>query len=153
LRAASKAAYIFNGLFIKALYQPNTTLMLFYEMSFAVYSYLNKIPLTGTPILYGFVLKTEYKHLLFNSLEKINAYYYRYDKLQAVIYKIFPLDEYRDGWTIVDLATGILILSYIHLIFTVLSVKMARLKTIIIGVKDFNWIIKYKRLFNLYKIV
>ena len=107
-------------------------------MSFAVYSYLNKMPLTRTPILYRFVLKTKYKYLLFNSLKKINVYHYRYNKLQAVIYKIFPLNKYRDGWTIVNLATSILILHYIHLIFTVLSTKMARLKTIIIRVKDFN---------------
>jgi hypothetical protein len=107
-------------------------------MSFAVYNYLNKTPLIRTPIPYRFVLKTEHKYLLSNSLEKINVYYCGYDKLQAVIYKIFPLDKYRDGWTIVDLATGILILHYIHLIFTVLSIKMARLKTIIIGVKDPN---------------
>ena len=66
-------------------------------MSFAVYSYLNKTPLTKTPILYGFVLKTEYKYLLSDSLEKINIYYCGYDKLQAAIHKIFPLDKYRDG--------------------------------------------------------
>ena len=107
-------------------------------MNFAVYSYLNKTPLTRTPILYRFVLKTEHKYLLSNSLKKINVYYYRYNKLQAVIYKKIPLNKYRDGWTIVDLATGILILHYIHLIFTVLSIKMARLKIIIIKVKDFN---------------
>jgi hypothetical protein len=122
-------------------------------MNFAVYSYLNKTPLTRTPILYRFVLKTEHKYLLSDSLEKINIYYCRYNKLQAVIYKIFPLNKYRDSWIIVDLATGISILYYIYLIFTVLSVKMARLKTIIIGVKDLNWITKYKRLSNLYKIV
>jgi hypothetical protein len=121
-------------------------------MSFAVYSYLNKTPLTRTPIPYRFVLKTEHKHLLSDSLEKINIYYYGYDKLQAAIYKIFPLNKYRDGWTIVDLATSILILHYIHLIFTVLSTKIARFKIIIIRVKDFNQIIKHKRLFNLYKI-
>ena len=66
-------------------------------MSFAVYSYLDKMPLTKTPILYRFVLKTEYKHLLSDFLKKINAYYCGYDKLQAAIYKIFPLDKYRDG--------------------------------------------------------
>jgi hypothetical protein len=63
--------------------------------------------------------------------------------------EIFPLNKYRDSWTIVDLATGILILYYIYLIFTVLFIKIARLKTIIIGVKDFNQIIKCKRLSNL----
>jgi hypothetical protein len=68
------------------------------------------------------------------------------------MHKIFPLNKYRDGWTIVNLATSILILHYIHLIFTVLSAKMARLKTIIIRVKDPNQIIKRKRLSNLYKI-
>jgi hypothetical protein len=103
-----------------------------------VYSYLNKMPLIRTPISYKFVLKTKYEYLLSNSLEKINIYYYRYNKLQATIYKIFPLDKYRDGWTIVDLATNILILHYIYLIFTVFFIKIARLKTIIIGVKDFN---------------
>ena len=97
LRAASKAVYIFNSLSIKAPQQPNTTPIPFYKMSFAVYSYLNKTPLTRTPILYGFVLKTKYKYLLSNSPEKINVYYYGYDKLQAVIYEIFPLDEYRDS--------------------------------------------------------
>jgi hypothetical protein len=111
------------------------------------------MPLTRTPIPYRFVLKTEYKYLLSDFLEKINVYYYGYNKLQTVIYKIFPLNKYRDGWIIVNLVTGILILYYIHLIFTVLSAKIARLKTIIIGVKDFNWIIKRKRLSNLYKIV
>jgi hypothetical protein len=85
-------------------------------------------------------------------LEKINIYYCGYDKLQAAMHKIFPLNKYRDGWTIVDLATSILILYYIHLTFTVLFAKIVGLKTIIIGVKDLNQIIKYKRLFNLYKI-
>jgi hypothetical protein len=107
-------------------------------MSFAVYSYLNKMPLTRTPILYRFVLKTEYKYLLSDSLEKINAYYCGYNKLQAIMRKNFPLNKYRNGWTIIDLATGISILHYIYLIFTVLSAKMARLKTIIIRVKDLN---------------
>ena len=55
------------------------------------------MPFIKTPILYRFVLKTEYMYILFNCLEKINAYYCGYDKLQAVIYKIFPLDKYRDG--------------------------------------------------------
>jgi hypothetical protein len=103
-----------------------------------VYSYLNKMPLTRTPILYRFVLKTEHKYLLSDSSEKINIYYCGYNKLQAAIHKIFSLNKYRDGWTIVNLATSILILHYIHLIFTVLSAKMVRLKTIIIRVKDFN---------------
>ena len=66
-------------------------------MSFAVYSYLDKTPLTRTPIPYRFVLKTEYKYLLSDSPEKINVYYCGYDKLQAAIYKIFLLDKYRDG--------------------------------------------------------
>ena len=66
-------------------------------MSFAVYSYLNKMPFTRTPILYRFVLKTEYIYILSNCLKKINVYYCGYDKLQAVIHKIFPLNEYRDG--------------------------------------------------------
>jgi hypothetical protein len=96
------------------------------------------MPFTGTPILYRFVLKTEYKYLLSDYLEKINVYYCGYNKLQAAMCEIFLLNEYRDGWTIVDLATGILILHYIHLIFTVLSVKMAGLKIIIIRVKDPN---------------
>jgi hypothetical protein len=54
------------------------------------------------------------------------------------MYKIFPLNKYRDGWTIINLATSILILYYIHIIFTVISAKTARLKIIIIGVKDPN---------------
>ena len=66
-------------------------------MNFAVYSYLNKTPLTGTPILYRFVLKTEHEYLLSNSLKKINAYHCGYNKLQAAIYKIFPPDKYRDS--------------------------------------------------------
>jgi hypothetical protein len=110
------------------------------------------MPLTGTPIPYRFVLKTEYKYLLSNSQKKINIYHCGYNKLQAIIHKIFSLNEYRDGWTIVNLATSILILHYIHLIFTVLSTKIARLKTIIIRVKDLNQITKRKRLSNLYKI-
>jgi hypothetical protein len=96
------------------------------------------MPLTRTPIPYRFVLKTEHKYLLSNSPKKINVYYYRYDKLQAIMYKIFPLNKYRDGWTIINLATSILILYYIHIIFTVISAKTARLKIIIIGVKDPN---------------
>jgi hypothetical protein len=96
------------------------------------------MPLTRTPILYRFVLKTKYKYLLSDSLKKINVYYCGYNKLQAIIYKIFPLNIYRDGWTIVDLATSILILHYIHLIFIILFIKMARLKIVIIKVKDLN---------------
>ena len=63
------------------------------------------------------------------------------------------MDKYRDSWTIVDLATSILILNYINLVFIILSVKKAKLNIIIIGVKDFNWVIKCKRLSNLYKII
>jgi len=90
---------------------------------------------------------------LSNSLEKINIYYYRYNKLQAVISENFLADKYRDSWTIVDLTTSILIFNYINLVFTVLSIKKARLNTIIIRVKDPNRIIKRKRLYNLYKII
>jgi len=63
------------------------------------------------------------------------------------------VDEYKDGWTIVDLATSTPIFNYINLVFTVLSVKKAGLNIIIIRVKDFNWVIKRKRLSNLYKII
>jgi len=35
----------------------------------------------------------------------------------------------------------------------VLSMKKTRLNIIIIGVEDLNWVIKRKRLSNLYKIV
>ena len=63
------------------------------------------------------------------------------------------MDEYRDGWTIVDLTTSTPILNHINLAFTVLSVKKAGLNIIIIGVKDPNWIIKRKRPYNLYKII
>src|ERR1700722_17949837 len=122
-------------------------------MSFAIYSYLNKTPFTRAPILYRFILKTKYKHLLSNSLEKINVYYYKYNKLQAAISKNFLADKYRNGWTIVDLTTSTLILNYINLAFIVLSVKKAKLNIIIIGVKDSNWIAKRKRPYNLYKIV
>ena len=66
-------------------------------MSFTVYSYLDKWPLNGAPILYGFVLKTKYKYLLSDSLEKINIYYYGYNKLQAAISGNFLADKYRDG--------------------------------------------------------
>jgi len=90
---------------------------------------------------------------LSNSPEKINIYYYRYNKLQAVISKNFLVDKYRNGWTIVDLTTSILILNYINLAFTVLSIKKAGLNIIIIRVKDPNWITKRKRPYNLYKII
>ena len=63
------------------------------------------------------------------------------------------MDKYRDSWTIVNLTTSILILNHINLVFIVLSVKKAGLNIIIIRVKDFNWIIKYKRPYNLYKII
>jgi len=122
-------------------------------MSFAVYSFPNKTPFTRAPILYRFALKTKYKHLLSNSLKKINIYYYKYNKLQAAIYKNFSADKYKDGWAIVDLATNIPILNNINLAFTVLSAKKASLNIIIIGVKDPNQIIKHKRLYYLYKIV
>jgi len=107
-------------------------------MSFAVYSYLNKTPLNRAPILYGFILKTKHKYLLSDSPEKVNIYYYRYDKLQAVISINFLVDKYRNSWAIVDLTTGILILNYINLEFTVLSVKKAGLNIIIIRVKNPN---------------
>ena len=96
------------------------------------------MPFTRTPILYGFVLKTEYIYILSDCLEKINTYYCGYDKLQAIIYKIFPPDKYRDGWTTVNLATSILILYYIQLAFTVLSIRKAGFNIIIIRVKDPN---------------
>ena len=73
-----------------------------------------------------------------DSLEKINIYYYRYNKLQAIIYKNFLVDKYRDGWTVVDLATGTPILNDINLVFIVLSVKKAGLNIIIIRVKNPN---------------
>jgi len=122
-------------------------------MSFPIYSYLDKTPLNRAPILYGFALKTKYKHLLSDSSEKVNIYYYGYNKLQAAISINFSADKYRDGWAIVDLTTSIPILNYINLAFTVLSVKKARLNIIIIRVKNPNRIIKRKRLYNLYKIV
>ena len=73
-----------------------------------------------------------------NSLEKINIYYYRYNKLQAIISKNFSADKYRDSWTIVDLTTSTPILNHINLAFTVLSIKKAGLNIIIIRVKDPN---------------
>ena len=71
-------------------------------------------------------------------LEKINVYYCGYNKLQAAICENFLADKYRDSWAVVDLATSILILNDINLVFTVLSVKKAGLNIIIIGVKDLN---------------
>jgi len=118
-----------------------------------VYSYLNKTPLNRAPILYGFVLKTKHKYLMSDSLKKVNVYYCRYDKLQAIISVNFLADKYRDGWAIVDLTTGILILNYINLAFKVLSAKKAGLNIIIIRVKNPNRITKRKRLYNLYKII
>ena len=152
-RAASEAAQVLGGPSIKALQQLNTTPTPFYEMSFAVYSYPDKTPFTGAPIPYGFALKTEHEHLLSDSPEKINAYHCGYDKLQAAMRENFPPDEYRDGWTIVDLATGTPILNHINLTFTVLSAKRAGLDTIMIGVKDPSQITKRKRLYNLCEIV
>ena len=93
---------------------------------------------TKTPILYRFVLKTEYIYILSDYLKKINAYYYKYNKLQAIISEIFPPNKYRDGWTIVNLATSTPIFYYIHLAFTVLSVRKVGLNTIIIKVKNPN---------------
>jgi len=122
-------------------------------MSFAVYSYLDKTLLNRALIPYGFVLKTEHKHLLSDSPKKVNIYYCGYNKLQAAISVNFLVDKYRDGWAIVDLTTSILILNHINLAFTVLSTKKAGLNIIIIRVKNLNWIIKHKRLYNLYKIV
>ena len=66
-------------------------------MSFAVYSYLDKMPLNRAPIPYGFALKTKHKYLLSNSLEKVNIYHYGYNKLQAAISINFLVDKYRDG--------------------------------------------------------
>ena len=50
----------------------------------------------------------------------------------------FLVDKYRDSWTVVDLATGILILNNINLVFTVLFIKKAGLNIIIIRIKDLN---------------
>ena len=97
LRATSKATQVLSNLSIKALQQLNTIPILFYKISFTIYSYLDKTLFTRAPILYGFALKTKYKHLLSNSLEKINVYYYGYNKLQAAISKNFLADKYRDG--------------------------------------------------------
>jgi len=72
---------VLGSLSIKVPQQLNTTSIPFYEMSFAVYSYLDKTPLNGAPILYGFALKTKHKHLLSDSPEKVNIYYCGYDKL------------------------------------------------------------------------
>ena len=73
-----------------------------------------------------------------DSLEKINIYYYRYNKLQAAIYENFLADKYRDSWTVVDLATSTPILNNINLAFTVLSIKKAGLDIIMIRIKDPN---------------
>ena len=127
-----------NSLFIKAPQQPNTTPTLFYKMSFAVYSYLDKMPFTGAPIPYRFALKTEHEYLLSDSPEKINAYYCEYNKLQAIIYKNFSADKYKNSWTIVNLVTSTLIFNHINLAFMVLSEKKAGFNIIIIRVKDFN---------------
>ena len=118
-----------------------------------MYSFPDKTPLTGAPILYRFALQTKHKHLLSNFLEKIYAYYCRYNKLQAVIYKNFLVDKYRDGLTVINLATSTPILNNINLVFMVLSAKKAGLNIIMIGVKDLNQITKYKRLYYLYKII
>ena len=66
-------------------------------MSFAVYSYLDKTPFTGAPILYGFALKTKYKYFLSDFLEKINVYYCGYNKLQAVMRENFLVNEFKDS--------------------------------------------------------
>ena len=65
----------------------------------------------------------------------------------------FLADEYKDGWTVVDLAIGIPILNNINLVFTVMSTKRAGFNIIIIRIKDLNQITKHKRLYHLYKIV
>ena len=66
-------------------------------MSFAMYSFLNKILFIKAPISYRFALKTKHEHLLSNSLEKINAYHCGYDKLQAMMHENFSADEYKDS--------------------------------------------------------
>jgi hypothetical protein len=152
-RAASEAAQVLGGLSIKTPQQPNTTPAPFYEMSFAVYSFPDKTPFTGAPIPYGFALQTKYEHLLSDSPEKINAYHCGYNKLQAAMRENFSADEYRDGLTVVDLATGTPILNDMNLAFTVLSAKKAGLDIIMIGVKDPNRITKRKRFYHLYEIV
>ena len=65
----------------------------------------------------------------------------------------FSANKYKDGWTIIDLATVILILNDINLVFMVLFIKKAGLNIIMIRVKDPNWITKRKRLYYLYEIV
>ena len=122
-------------------------------MSFAVYSFPDKIPFTRAPILYRFILKTKYKYLLSDSLKKIYIYHCGYNKLQAVIHENFSVDKYRDGLTIVDLATSTLIFNNINPVFIMLSVKKAGFNIIIIRVKDLNWITKSKRLYYLYNII
>ena len=122
-------------------------------MSFAVYSYPDKMPFTGAPIPYGFALKTEHEYLLSDSPKKINAYHCGYDKLQAAMHENFLADKYKDSWTIVNLVTDIPILNHINLAFMVLSAKKASFNTIIIGIKNPNWITKCKRLYHLYEII
>ena len=122
-------------------------------MSFAVYSYLDKMLFIEAPIPYRFALKTEHKYFLSDSPKKINAYYCKYNKLQATMYKNFLVDKYKDNWTIIDLVTGTLIFNHMNLAFMVLSAKKASFDIIIIGVKNPNWITKYKRLYYLYEII
>ena len=142
-----------SSLSIKALQQLNTTSIPFYEISFAVYSFLDKTPFTKAPIPYRFTLQTKYKHLLSDSPKKIHLYHCGYNKLQAIMYKNFLADKYRDSLTVVDLATNTLILNNINLVFTVMAAKRAGFNIIIIGVKNLNRTIKRKRLYHLYKIV
>ena len=52
--------------------------------------------------------------------------------------KNFSVNEYRDGWTVVDLVTSVLIFNDMNLAFIVLFVKKAGLNIIMIGVKDPN---------------
>ena len=61
-----------------------------------------------------------------------------------MIYKNFLVDKYRDGLTVVDLATSTPIFNNINLAFIVLPIKKAGFNIIMIGVKDLNWIIKCK---------
>ena len=70
-----------------------------------------------------------------------------------MIYKNFSADKYRDSWAVVDLATSILILNNINLVFMVINAKKAGLNIIIIGVKKLDLNEKCKRLYYLYKIV
>src|SRR6266571_3342375 len=137
-----------NNLFIKAPKQPNTTPTPFYEINFTVYNFLDKTPFIKTPILYRFTLQTKYKYLLSDSPMKIHVYYCGYNKLQAIMYENFSTDEYKNGLTIIDLATGTPILNDMNLAFTIISVKKASLNIIIIGIKNPNQITKYKRLYH-----